>query len=171
MSKSVPIYSLITGCNIAVINLSVDQLEFLAKIVKKYNSKQDWTRFSAWWNAEFRSAGISPDSVVWRICQDLEARLGIEQGKVSPPDYRDYLSDLIDIHFKSRQEFCHTTNIDPGQLSRILSGNGHVSMEGLQRICKALKVRLVFQKEEESRTQLSIERAKEAIKSILEISS
>lgn len=49
-----------------------------------------WSNLSA-----FRTPLRPEESVACRICQDVEARLGIAQGKVAAPDYRDYLADLI----------------------------------------------------------------------------
>ena len=84
-------YQTISGHRIALSNLSKAEGSFLGVVAKKFNSRLEWTRFAAWWNAEFNGTGLSTTSVVYRVCQDLEARLGISQGKVSPPDYRDYL--------------------------------------------------------------------------------
>src|SRR5262245_17938317 len=97
--KNAPLYQTITGGRIALSNLSDEEYSFLELVAKKYNAKQDWTRFSAWWNAKFNATGLTPLSVLYRICQDLEARLGIKQGKVSLPDYRDFLAELIDTQF------------------------------------------------------------------------
>src|SRR5438034_792530 len=122
-------YRTITGRRIPMSELTEAEFGFLEKIAKKYSAKQDWTRFAAWWNAEFNRAGLSTSSVVYRICQDLEARLGINQGKVSRPDYRDFLVELIDAQFDSRLEFCKATEVDPGQLSRVLAGRADLSMK------------------------------------------
>ncbi len=153
------IYQTITGGRIPMSNLTDAEHGFLTKIAKKYSSRQDWTRFAAWWNAEFNAAGLATSSVVYRICQDLEARLGIDQGKVSPPDYRDYLVELIDTQFGSRQEFCRATEVDPGQLSRVLASRGDLSMKVLQKVLEVLHAHLVIHTEEESRAQTSIDRA------------
>ena len=102
-------------------------------VLDKYHSRLEWTRFAAWWNAEFGKSGLSTKSPVYRICQDLEARLGIHQGSVSPPDYRDFLADLIDVRFGSRQEFCQATGVDPGQLSRVFAGRAEKGGRGHER--------------------------------------
>ena len=161
--ENTPVYQTITGRRIPISNLTETEYGFLEKVAKKYNSRQDWTRFAAWWNAEFNASSLSTSSVVYRICQDLESRLGINQGKVSPPDYRDFLAELIDTHFGSRQEFCKATEVDPGQLSRVLASRADLSMKVLQKVLEVLHAQLVIQTEEESRTQTSIDRAAEAI--------
>lgn len=69
-----------------------------------------------------------------RAAEDLEARLGIDQGRVSPPDYRIFLADLIDARFGSRQEFCRRTGRDPGQLSRVFARRADLSIKALQKV-------------------------------------
>jgi len=157
------VYKTITGRRIPMSKLTETENGFLEKVAKRYNSKQDWTRFAAWWNAEFNAAGLSTSSVVYRICQDLDARLGINQGKVSPPDYRDFLAEQIDTQFGSRQEFCKATEVDPGQLSRVLVNRADLSMKVLRKVLDVLNAQLVIQTEEESRALTSIDRAVGAI--------
>src|SRR5260370_37233608 len=87
-------FQTITRRPVSLAKLSRTEKDFLALVGLKYKSRMEWTRFAAWWNAEFEKTGLTPKSPIYRICQDLEARLGINQGKVSPPDYRDFLADL-----------------------------------------------------------------------------
>ena len=54
----------------------------------------EWSKCAALWAREFDKRGLQREGLAYRICQDLEARLGIAQSKVAPPDYRDYLADL-----------------------------------------------------------------------------
>lgn len=158
------VYQTITGRRILTSNLNDVEYGFLELVAKKYSSRQDWTRFAAWWNAEFNASGLTTSSVVYRICQDLEARLGINQGKVSLPDYRDFLAELIDTQFGSRQEFCKATQVDPGQLSRVLANRADLSMKVLQQVLEVLHAQLVIQSEEDTCTRTSVDRASEAIK-------
>jgi hypothetical protein len=162
-----PIYQTITGGQIALSGLSEDEYGFLDIVAEKYSPKQDWTRFASWWNAKFNATGLPTASVVYRICQDLEARLGINQGKVSPPDYRDCLAELIDAQFGSRQDFCRATGVDPGQLSRVLANRDNLSMKVLLQVLEVLHARLVIQSEQDSRALTSIDGAIEAIGAIL----
>lgn len=53
----------------------------------------DWTPFAAWWFQEFQKRGFDPrlrdpagKNAAWEILQDLEARIGIHQGKCSKPE-------------------------------------------------------------------------------------
>jgi transcriptional regulator with XRE-family HTH domain len=156
-------YRTITGRRIPVARLTKTERAFLALVGRKYEARLDWTRFAAWWNAEFNATGLAATSVVYRICQDLEARLGIAQGKVSPPDYRDFLADLIDTRFGSRQAFCQATGVDPGQLSRVFAGRADLSLKALQKVLELFGAHLIIQTAEEAREQTSVARAEEAL--------
>src|SRR5262249_52737719 len=150
------IYRTITGRRIPLSGFSSPEKEFLALVGQKYTSRPEWTRFAAWWNAAFGRTGLSTKSPVYRICQDLEARLGIDQGKVSPPDYRDFLADLIDAQFGSRQEFCRATGVDPGQLSRVFGGRADLSIRALEKVLEVLHAHLVIQTDQEVREHTSV---------------
>ena len=163
MAKHTATYETITGRRIALAELSESERGFLAQVRQKYHARLEWTRFAAWWNAEFTRAGLNTTSPVYRICQDLEARLGIHQGSVSPPDYRDFLADLIDGQFGSRQAFCQATGVDPGQLSRVFAGRADLSLRALQKVLEVLRAQLVIQTQEQAREQTSVARAEEAL--------
>ena len=76
----------------------------------------EWSEFAAWWFPKFQDSGLPETSVVERVCSDLESRLGIAQGDVATPDYRDYLFELIEERYGSRNRFCQETGVDPGHL-------------------------------------------------------
>lgn len=97
---------------------------------------------------------------------DLEARLGIAQGKVAAPDYRDYLADLIEERFGSRYKFCEATGIDPGQLSRVFASRADLSLPALQKIVHALGAALVIQPDDALEARISPEEADRALASI-----
>ncbi len=157
------VYQTITGRRIPLTKLSRPEKELLARVRDKYNARLEWTRFAAWWNAEFSKSGLGTRSPVYRICQDLEARLGIHQGSLSAPDYRDFLADLIEGRFGSRQEFCQATGVDPGQLSRVFAGRADLSLRALHKVLEVLQARLIIQTEEQAREQTSVARAEEAL--------
>jgi hypothetical protein len=161
--KTALVYQTITGRRISLSRLSKSEKAFLSRVQQKYHARQEWTRFAAWWNAEFTRTGLSTRSPVYRICQDLEARLGIHQGSLSPPDYRDFLADLIDSQFGSRQEFCQATGVDPGQLSRVFAGRADLSLQALQKVLGVLQAQLVIQTQDQAREQTSVSRAEEAL--------
>src|SRR6266487_5171192 len=143
--QSSRVYQTMSGRKLPVSKLSRPEKELLARVHQKYNARLEWTRFAAWWNAEFTKSRLSTISPVYRICQDLEARLGIHQGSVSPPDYRDFLLDLIDARFGSRHEFCQATGVDPGQLSRVFAGRADLSLRALHKVLEVLQARLIIQ--------------------------
>ena len=101
--------------------------------------------------------------MVRRVCQDLEARLGIAQRKVAAPDYRDYLADLIEERFGSRYKFCEATGIDPGQLSRVFASRADLSLPALQKILHVLGAALVIQGEDAVEAKASPEEASRAL--------
>jgi hypothetical protein len=79
-TKTPLVYQTITGRRIPLAKLSRPEKAFLSRVQQKYHARLEWTRFAAWWNAEFTRAGLNTGSPAYRICQDLEARLGIHQG-------------------------------------------------------------------------------------------
>lgn len=161
--KEARAYETITGRRLALSKLKKIEREFLTAVGKKYKTGPEWTRFAAWWYGEFVRTGLTSDSVAYRVCQDLEARLGIDQGKVSPPDYRDYLADLIDTQFGSRQEFCKRTGVDPGQLSRVFGGRADLSIRALQSVLEVLHARLVIQTDDQVRAQTKVSGAEDVL--------
>jgi hypothetical protein len=152
-------YETITGRRLDLGDVGAAEAELLAAVLREYEERPEWSRFAAWWSAQAREARLGTSSVVYRICQDLEARLGIAQGKLARPDYRDCLADLIEERFGSRYRFCKETGVDPGHLSRVLSSRSELSLQNLQRILDSLHAALVIRPEEEVTERLTPERA------------
>lgn len=151
-------YRTITGRCLAVGGLDATERNLLAEVREEYRHAPEWSAFTSWWLARLREAGVPRSSVVHRICQDLEARLGIAQGMVAPPDYRDYLADLIEERYGSRCRFCQEAGVDPGHLSRVLSSRADLSLRSLQRVLDVLHAALVIQPAEEVAERVSRER-------------
>ncbi len=139
------IYRTITGRPIDLGSLNAAERKFLTAVLAKYRRHPEWSKFASWWLAEFDKTGLADTSSVYRICQDLESRLGIQQDKVAPPDYRDSVADLIEMLYGSRYRFCKKHNIDQGHLSRVLHGRTEPSMGLLLKILEALEAALVIQ--------------------------
>lgn len=156
-------YQTITGRTLDLGGLGEKERTFLAAVQRRYGKEPEWSAFAAWWTEEFRRSGLTVESVAYRTCQDLEARLGIAQGKVGPPDYRDYLADLIEESFGSRYRFCKEKGVDPGHLSRVLAGRSELSLQSLQHILQALHAALVIQPEEDLIDRVGSERGAEAL--------
>ena len=142
------IYRTLTGRTVDLAKLQADERACLVAVVRKYGTQPEWTQFAAWWTKEVDKRGLDHKSPVFRICDDLEARLGIDQGKASPPDYRHYLLALIEERYGSRYKFCKETGVDQGQLSRILAGQADFSMEMLEKVLRVLHGSLTVQTEE-----------------------
>jgi hypothetical protein len=160
------IYQTITGRRLKLDRLSADERKLLVMIEKKFRARPEWSEFASWWVGQFRKSQIPADSVVRRVCRDLEARLGIAQRKVAAPDYRDYLADLIEERFGSRYKFCEATGIDPGQLSRVLASRADLSLPALQKILHALGAALVIEGEDTVEAKASPEEASRALAAV-----
>jgi transcriptional regulator with XRE-family HTH domain len=152
-------YQTITGRKLNLARLRDKERKFLGAVRRKFAGGPEWSAFATWWVREFQRSGLSNDSLAYRICQDLEARLGIAQGKVSPPDYRDYLADLIEERYGSRYRFCKETGVDPGHLSRVFASRSELSLQSLQRILETLHAALIIQGEESVAEKVSPKRA------------
>jgi hypothetical protein len=157
------VYETITGRQIDLARLSRDERKFLLSVRKKYKTQPGWSAFASWWGSELGKSGLTEKSVAYRICQDLEARLGIAQGKVGAPDYRDYLADLIEERYGSRYRFCKEQGVDPGHLSRVLSSRSELSLQSLKHVLGALGAVLTVQGEKELRDHASPQEASRAL--------
>jgi transcriptional regulator with XRE-family HTH domain len=156
-------YSTITGRVLDLGGAGPDESEFLTAVLESYATGPEWSKFAAWWAEEFQRRGLPQESPAYRVCQDLEARLGIAQGKVAPPDYRDYLADLIEERYGSRYRFCKETGVDPGHLSRVFASRSELSVQNLQRILETLHAALVIQPAEDLADRVSPERGARAL--------
>ncbi len=150
-------YKTVTGRTLDLSKLNPQERTLLRAAVTKYRTKPEWCEFTAWWMPRFAKTGLDRESKVYRICQDLEGRLGLAQGKVAPPSYRDSLADLIEAAYGSRYQFCKQTGFDPGQLSRVLNRQGDLSIQSLNEILKKVHGALLIVPEEDLRTRAGIE--------------
>jgi len=146
------VYETIENEKFDINSLSKKELTFLKKVIKYYSKKPDWSLFSNYWLKEGQKLwGRMPKRQVvnlplFRVCQDLEVRLGIEQGKTRMLDYRDKLEELIDKEFESRYQFCKKTGIAQDTLSRILNKRREPSLQKLLIMLDALGYEITFQK-------------------------
>ncbi len=158
-----PVYRAITGRTFDLSKLSQEERRFIVTVHKMYTKSSEWSKFSDWWVKEFDKRRLSSEGMAYRICQDLEARLGIAQKKVAPPDYRDYLADLIESRYGSRYKFCKETEVDPGHLSRVFASRSELSLGALEKVLHALGAALVVQAEDDLRASTSPEEASRAL--------
>jgi len=147
------VYKTLSGRRFDLTLLLPNEREFLKTIFKLYETRPDWDEFSKKWLSlykEVKNNHTSPAKpAVYRICQDLAARLGIFQGLVSLPDYRDQIADLIEEKFQSRYKFCERSGIDEGHLSRVLAGKKHFAPETLFKIFDVLEVHIELTPQDE----------------------
>ena len=156
-------YRTISGRRFELRDLDNAEQRFLAVVHKKFDKGPGWSAFGSWWVGAFTRARLPRASATYRICQDLEARLGIAQGMVAPPDYRDYLADLIEDRYGSRYRFCKETGVDPGHLSRVFASRSELSLQSLQQLLKVLGATLVVQPQEVTAAEVSPKRAAQAL--------
>ncbi|MGD2116233.1 MAG: hypothetical protein PVG07_14355 [Acidobacteriota bacterium] len=142
-------YETLTGRRLDLERLDKAEVDFLAAVRREVETDPEWSRFAAWWSDRFREARLPAGSAVYRVCQDLEARLGIAQGRVAWPDYRDCLADLIEERFGSRDRFCEQAGLDPEHLSRALASRAELSLRSMRRILDALRAAPAIRPEEE----------------------
>jgi hypothetical protein len=154
MKKTPTVYFTITGRRADLKKLSRKEKQFLSDVIRRYERKPSWTSFASWWNAEFQNAGLDRKSPTYRVCQDLEARLGIAEGKVAPPNYRDYLADLIEDKYGSRYRFCREKGVDQAYVSRILAGRSGLTLTSLGEFLRLLDVDLVVRRRGDWREEL-----------------
>jgi len=128
-----------------------DELKAVYSEVKAYyDTNADWTEFTNLWMAKIREnfSDKKPSEVVeepiYKICQDLDSRLGIRQGYTREPDYRDLLADIISLHFGSRYRFCKEIGVDEGYLSSVLNKKKNLSLEKLEEILNRANYRIAF---------------------------
>ncbi len=153
------IYHTITGRTLDITNLNLQERSFITTVLSHYREKPEWTAFSLKWSTLLNETGLNEDSITYKICQDLEARIGIEQGVVSPPDYRDYLADLIEATYGSFYRFCKETETDPGHLSRVLAGQSDFSLKSLYHFLNIFEAVMVIKPEKELRAYINSEEA------------
>ncbi len=146
-------YRALSGRRYELGALTAAERAFLEEVFALYRQRPAWDEFRRRWVALGRERlwgrKVAVGSAPYRICQDLAARLGIAEGKLAPPDYRDRLADLIDERFGSRAAFCKATGLDPGHLSRVLAGQKHLASSTLFEVLSALGVELELVEPEE----------------------
>ncbi len=130
--------------------------KFLAEALKYYAKNPTWDEFGQFWLTKGKELwkGLEGKEIVklpiFKICQDLEIRLGIKQGYTRERDYLDDLEDMIRKEFGSKYKFCRATGIDQGFLSNVLKKRKNFSISKLQVALNKVGYKLTIQKEEVS---------------------
>lgn len=130
--------------------LSESETFALGRLVSEFRKSHGWEDFFSVWQGVISATypDLTPaeriSSHLYKIGQDLELRLGIAQGEVAPPDYRDHIMDRIEVKFGSRYKFCQAAANSEAFLSQVLSRSKDFSMEMLQRVAGILELHLVL---------------------------
>ena len=115
-----------------------------------YQQHPDWDKFTAFWLAQVDR--LQPEltrqeiteTAIFKICEDMDSRLAIEQGYARRSDYRDELQVVIDQRFPSRYAFCQTVGLDEGYLSRVLNKRQHISIKKLTQVLNTVGYELTI---------------------------
>ena len=139
-------YHSLTGRIYDLSLMNENERAFLEQVFKVHSGEISWIEFSRFWinlgrKRLWKRRSVPVRNPVYRICQDLAARLGIREGLISEPGYREILADLIDSKFRSRYEFCRKTGIDQAHLSRVLAGRSDFSPDTLFKMLEILGVK------------------------------
>lgn len=133
-------YEILNGDKINLDELPQKQKKLFEEVYTYYQKKPGWNEFSNYWKDKIRSAFENQDprevirAPVFRVFQDMEARIGIYQGFTRKTDYRDTLTKIIAEKYKSRYKFCKDVGISETFLSKILAKKRHLSIEKLEEI-------------------------------------
>ena len=113
---------------------------------------KEWATYSNFWMSRvsefYEDRGLSRPQIRktagYRIGQDLASRMGIKQGWMRHPDYRDELESIIHQRFKTRREFCEATGLSEDMVSHVLAKRKHLAVntleESLRRIGYTLHI-------------------------------
>jgi hypothetical protein len=143
-------YETLTGRVVDTGRLAARERGALAELQEAYAASPPSDAFAAMWTRKVfpllsrLAANERPTHPLYVIAQDLELRLGVAQGAVAPPDYRDYIVDRIEERYGSRYRFCQETGIPQAFLSQVLSGSKDFSVATLRRAAEALDLSLAL---------------------------
>ena len=154
-------YRTLTGREVDTSSLNSKQrktFELLLELHKLGMARKD---FSNRHQAELKKAlpKLDPDErfkhPLYRIAEDLEMRLGIAQGLIAPPDYRDYIAEAIEEKYGSRYKFCKETGVSQSLLSQVFAGKKDLSLSKLKEIADLLGLKLVLMPLKEAENHLA----------------
>jgi hypothetical protein len=139
----VDLHRTLTGQLVDLSALSAKERAALARMRAFYEQRPDWTEFSRTWMAHVRDEVWGRENIpvgcpLHQVCHDLEMRLGVTQGQVALPDFRERLPELIADKFGSRYAYCKAAGIDQGNLSHVLYRRKDFSAGMLERAVEAV---------------------------------
>lgn len=136
--------------------LTPRERRFLRSLVKRVNAGVSWPDLSGSWRLTLLDLyhGRSRKDVVglplYAVCQDIESRVGIDQGFFRQRDYRDDLAEMIRDKFPSRYRFAKQAGIDEAFLSRVVRKKAHLSVDKLDSALAPLGYRVALVRSSEA---------------------
>ena len=143
-------YEDLSGRRWSLSSLTTRERAFLRSLAKRVNDGASWPDLCGSWRLELLKLyhGHTRKDIVrlplYAICQDIESRLGIDQGFFRQRDYRDDLAEMIGRKFPSRYRFAKQTGIDEALLSRVLRKKAHLSIDRLEAALAPLGYRVAL---------------------------
>lgn len=142
-------YITLTGARLNLATLGDRERAFLDTCAAELAREPRWYAFAQFWRSRFRKAELRPNSILHRCCEDLEHRLGVQQGHLAFPGYRSQILESARERGMSLSELCKKSNVDLGHLSRVFSGDSELSIESLNRILDSLGLVLWTRRKDE----------------------
>lgn len=147
-------YTTLKGEEFDLDSLPEEQSKLWEKAEGYFQTSPEWTDFSTFWVRKVAKTfeGLERNEIVkmpiFKLCQDLESRLGIEQGYTREADYRDALRELIEENFPSRYAFCKAAGVNEAFLSHILRKDKNFSITTLQEVMDRVgyEMQITFEK-------------------------
>ena len=144
------VYVDLSGRELCLGHLDAEERKLLTRIRRRAETHPDWCDFDNYrWRAltEFYDARGVPrkaarQGVVYRVAQDLSARLGLAAGLIEPENWRGDLEDLIQDKYPSNKAFCEATGLSETMLSHVLAGRKDLSLESLTGALERIGYRL-----------------------------
>ncbi len=143
-------YEDLSGRRWTVSSLTPGERRFLRSFVKSVNEGVSWPDLCASWRVKLLKLchGRRRKDVVrlplYAVCQDIESRVGIDQGFFRQRDYRDDLAEMIRRKFPSRYQFAKRVGIDEALLSRVIRKKAHLSIDKLESALAPLGYRVAL---------------------------
>jgi hypothetical protein len=129
------------GKQFDVARLDSEERTLVEELRQRAGEDADWFSFGNYWlkrvTSFYDARGCSRQqtlaSIPYRVGQDLASRIGIAQGKMRAPDYREEIDAIIRSRYKSRRAFCEATGLSEDMLSHVLAGRKDLSIEALSK--------------------------------------
>ncbi len=152
LTKQAELYRNLKGESFSIHGLPEDERKLITELQSKAKRTKEWSSFRNFWMSRvgefYEQKGLSRPQILktagYRIGQDLASRMGIKQGWMRHPDYRDELESIIHQRFKTRREFCEATGLSEDMVSHVLAKRKHLAVntleESLRRIGYTLHI-------------------------------